>query len=224
MAAGEEAVYTLTVTVIEAQNLPVSDDMPTIDPFVVVEAGGVSSQTEVVQGQVNPIWDHACTLTTRFGADVREELRVMCWHEAENEDVVVAELEPRRSSEPTKSRRSVATRVGKHLQPETSVALRSAAHNPSSPLLTTLQTRCSQPFDPAPGRSSSGLGRSLLRRFSTRARHSKVGLSCWTRAGCWPPALRCSCGWRLGMGRCERGVTSNVIGDLFDVIIDVRLW
>ena len=79
----------LIVTVIEAQNLPVRDVVSKTDPFVVVEAGGVRNQTEVVRGQVNPIWDHMCTLRARFGPGVREELRVLCWHEDVYEDVIL---------------------------------------------------------------------------------------------------------------------------------------
>ena len=89
MFARSTGITPLIVTVLEAQNLPVRDAVGKTDPFVVVEAGGVRSQTEVIRGQVNPIWDHMCTLRARFGADAREELRVLCWHEDVYEDIVL---------------------------------------------------------------------------------------------------------------------------------------
>eukprot|EP00966_Prymnesium_polylepis_P290406 6708239-Prymnesium_polylepis.1 len=79
----------LVVTVIEATNLPVRDVALKTDPFVVVEAGGTRNQTEVARGQINPIWDHMCTLRARFGPGVKEDLRVMCWHEDVYEDVIL---------------------------------------------------------------------------------------------------------------------------------------
>ena len=79
----------LVVTIIEGTNLPARDVATKTDPFVVVETGGVRNQTPVVRGQTDPIWDHMCTLRARFGPGVREELRVLCWHEDVYEDVVL---------------------------------------------------------------------------------------------------------------------------------------
>ena len=79
----------LTVTIVEAQQLPAKDASAKTDPFVVVEAGGVRSQTDVQRNTCNPAWDQTLTLRSVFNPGVREELVVTVYHEDVFEDVVI---------------------------------------------------------------------------------------------------------------------------------------
>lgn len=79
----------LIVTIHEAQTLPAKDAAAKTDPFVVIEAAGVRSQTDVQRGTVNPAWDQMLTLRCVFAPGMREELVVTCYHEDVFEDVVV---------------------------------------------------------------------------------------------------------------------------------------
>ena len=79
----------LIVTIHEAQNLPTKHVGSKTDPFVVVEAGGIRSQTDVQRGTINPVWDQMLTLRSVFQPGVREELIVTIYHEDVFEDVVI---------------------------------------------------------------------------------------------------------------------------------------
>ena len=77
-------VTPILVSVVEARDLPLRDDENKTDAFVVIEAGGVRHQTEVVRCSDSPVWDHMCTMRAVFGGGVREELTVQVWHQEVN--------------------------------------------------------------------------------------------------------------------------------------------
>ena len=74
-------VTPLLITVSEAKDVPFR-----ADPFVVLEAGGARTQTDVLRDTTAPVWDQMFTLRADFSAGTREELKVMAWHEDVYED------------------------------------------------------------------------------------------------------------------------------------------
>ena len=88
-SAGPLGLTPLIVTVVEAQQLPTRDGNSKNDAFVVVETGGVRSQTDVQRDTCNPAWDQMLTLRSIFQPGVREELVVTVYHEDVFEDVVI---------------------------------------------------------------------------------------------------------------------------------------
>ncbi len=87
--SGAVGLTPLLITIVEAQNLPVKDVTTKTDPFIVVEAAGIRSQTDVQRGTVNPVWDSMLTLRCVFAPGVREVLTVSCYHEDVFEDVLI---------------------------------------------------------------------------------------------------------------------------------------
>ena len=79
----------LIITIHEVRDLPIKDVSAKTDPFVLVEAAGVRSQTDVQRGTVNPLWDQMLTLRCVFAPGMREELIVSVFHEDVFEDVIV---------------------------------------------------------------------------------------------------------------------------------------
>ena len=74
-------VTPLLVTVSEAKDVPFR-----ADPFVVIEAGGARTQTDVLRDTIAPVWDQMFTLRAVFTAGTREEVTVFAWHEDVYED------------------------------------------------------------------------------------------------------------------------------------------
>ena len=61
-------VTPLLITVSEAKDVPFR-----ADPFVVIEAGGARTQTDVLRDTIAPVWDQMFTLRAVFTAGTREE-------------------------------------------------------------------------------------------------------------------------------------------------------
>ena len=86
--SGAVGLTPLIITIVEAQQLPLKDNLKT-NPFVVVEAGGVRSQSDVQRDTINPVWDQMVTLRSVFTPGMREELVVSVYHEDVFEDVLI---------------------------------------------------------------------------------------------------------------------------------------
>lgn len=80
-------VTPLLITVSEAKDVPFR-----ADPFIVVEAGGARTQTDVIRDTTAPVWDQMFTLRADFSAGTREELKVLAWHEDVYEDQLLGRI------------------------------------------------------------------------------------------------------------------------------------